>query len=158
MKTKILYLSSLFILISCTSSGTFNQFDKMPENNRWEKSDSKVYEFEIKDDSKFYNMVFQFSHVYDYQFATVPIQFLIEKPDGKTESIAVNMPIKETNGKEIAECSGDICDLKYPFKEKTKLNSNPNRLHSEHELDYSGYPDYKSHDKFFYGPSSTNQY
>ncbi|MFN7674852.1 hypothetical protein [Flavobacterium sp.] len=140
MKTKILFLSSLFfILISCTFSGTFNQFDKMPENNHWEKSDSKIYEFEIKDDSKFYNMVFQFSHVYDYQFATVPIQFLIEKPDGKTESIAVNMPIKETNGKEIAECSGDICDLKYPFKEKTKLTKGKYKITISHNFKGASY-------------------
>ena len=123
MKTKsVLFIASLFILMSCNSSSTFNQFDKMPENNHWEKSDIKVYEFEIKDDAKLYNIVFEFSHVYDYQFVTVPIQFVIESPDGKTENLAIDMPIKESDGKEIADCSGDVCDLKYRIKEKIKLS------------------------------------
>jgi len=140
MKTKILFLSSLFfILISCTSSSTFNQFDKMPENNRWEKSDSKVYEFDITDDSKFYNIVFQFSHVYDYQFATVPIQFVIENPNGEKESLAVDMPIKGTNGKEIAECSGDVCDLKYSIKEKTKLIKGKYKITISHNFKGASY-------------------
>ncbi|WP_264520234.1 gliding motility lipoprotein GldH [Flavobacterium sp. N1994] len=123
MKTKsLLLIAFLFIVLSCNSSSTFNQFDKMPENNHWDKSDVKQYEFEIKDDTKLYNIVFEFSHVYDYQFASVPIQFSIESPDGKTENLAIDMPIRESDGKEIADCSGDVCDLKYRIKEKTTLS------------------------------------
>lgn len=120
---KLTSICLVLFLISCTSSSTFNQFDKMPENNHWEKSDTKVYEFEIKDTSEnsYYNIVFQFSHVYDYQFASIPIQFIIKTPDGKEETLNINLPIKETNGKEIGDCAGDICDLKYLLKTKTKL-------------------------------------
>lgn len=140
MKTKSLLPTALFLLLmSCNSSSTFNQFDKMPENNHWEKSDVKVYEFEIKDDAKLYNIVFEFSHVYDYQFATIPIQFVIESPDGKTENLAIDMPIRESDGKEIADCAGDVCDLKYRIKEKTKLYKGTYKITISHDFKMVSY-------------------
>lgn len=135
MKTKILFLSSLFfILNSCTSSSTFSQFDKMPESNRWMQTDAKVYEFEIKDDSKLYNLVFEFSHVYDYQFQSVPIQFTIKSPDGKEENLAIDLAIKDSSGNQLAECSGDVCDLKYTIKEQTKLTKGNYKVTVSHNF------------------------
>jgi gliding motility-associated lipoprotein GldH len=134
MKTKILFLSSLFfILISC-NSGTFSQFDKIPENNRWEKSDLKVYEFEIKDDTKRHNIVFEFSHVYNYQFDSIPIQFLIKSPDGKEENLAIDLPIKDGSGEQLAECSGDVCDLKYTLKEQIRLSKGTYKITVSHNF------------------------
>lgn len=136
MKTKLLYLSSLFfLLISCNSSGTFSQFDKMDESNRWMKTDVKEYQFDIKDDSKSYNLIFEFSHVYDYQFATIPIQFAIESPDGKVENLAVEVPIRDASGKQLADCSGDVCDLKYTIKEKTKLSKGTYKVKISHNFE-----------------------
>jgi gliding motility-associated lipoprotein GldH len=135
MKTKIVFLSSLFfILISCNSSGTFYQFDKMPENNRWMQTDVKVYEFEVKDDTKRYNIVFEFSHVYDYQFDSIPIQFMIKSPDGKEENLAVDLQLKDSSGKQLAECSGDVCDLKYTVKKQTRLNRGTYKIIVSHNF------------------------
>lgn len=135
MKAKItLLFAALTLFVSCTSSSTFSQFDKMPENNRWEKADAKVYEFEIKDNTSFYNIVFKFSHVFDYQFASVPIQFVIESPDGKKETLAIDLHIKESNGKEIAECAGDICDLKYKVMKKVKLQKGNYKVTVSHNF------------------------
>ena len=140
MKAKSLLLIWLyFILISCNSSSTFHQFDKMPENNRWEKSAPKTFEFEIKDDSKRYTMVFKFSHVYDYQFASVPIQFVIESPDGKKENLTIDLAIKDAAGKQLAECAGDICDLKYIIKEKTKLEKGTYKIIISHNFKGASY-------------------
>lgn len=136
MKTKLLYLSALFfLLMSCNSSGTFSQFDKMPESNRWLKTDVKEYQFEIKDDSKSYDMVFEFSHVYDYQFTGIPVLFVIESPDGKVENLAVDVPIKDASGKQLADCSGDVCDLKYTIKGKTKLIKGTYKVKISHNFE-----------------------
>lgn len=134
MKTKILFLLSLFFILNSCNSGTFSQFDKMPENNRWEKSDLKGYEFEIKDDSKRYTIVFEFSHVYDYQFDSIPIQFIIKSPDGKEENLAVDIQLKDSSGKQLAECSGDVCDLKYTVKKQTRLNSGTYKIIVSHNF------------------------
>ena len=122
MKTKTLILVSLVtVLISCSKQGQYNQFVDFGEENRWQKTDIKTFEFDVTDATPLYNLIFKFSHVYDYQFDSVPINFIIESPDAKKENIPINLIIKDNNQKQLAECSGDICDLNYKIKEKIKL-------------------------------------
>lgn len=111
----------------------------MPESNHWEKSDPKAYEFEIKNDTTLYNIVFRFSHVYDYQFATIPIQFDIESPDGTKETLAVDLQIKDESGQQLAECSGDVCDLDYAVKTKTKLTKGKYKITVSHDFKMAPY-------------------
>ena len=132
MKTIFRLIPLFFVLISCTSASTFSQFDTMPQNNRWEKLDSKVYEFEVDDSKNFYTIIFKFSHVYDYQFTDVPIKFTIESPDREKETLAVDLPIKDSNGKQLGNCSGDICDLKYLIKSKTQLQKGKYKITVSH--------------------------
>lgn len=122
MKTKLLLFCFLFVmLISCEPSGIYSKFDKSAENNRWPQSETKTYEFTVDNDTLLYDVKFHFSHMYDYQFANVPINFSIESPDGKKENIAIDLAIKNDKGEQLANCSGDICDLIYKIKEKIKL-------------------------------------
>ena len=121
MKTKILLLLSLFtILISCSKQNEYNKFVEFGTENRWQKPDVKTFEFDLTDDAQ-YNLTFRFSHVYDYQFASVPIHFSIEKPNGEKDNFSIDLPIKDSAGKDLGECAGDVCDLNYKIKEKTKL-------------------------------------
>lgn len=121
MKTKSLLLLSLFtILISCSKKNGYNEFVTFGEENRWQKLDVKTFEFDLTDEAQ-YNLTFRFSHVYDYQFASVPINFSIEKPNGEKENFSIDVAIKDSDGKDLGECAGDVCDLNYKIKEKTKL-------------------------------------
>jgi gliding motility-associated lipoprotein GldH len=116
------FLFSLFILfISCNKNNVFGKLDKDFDSNRWESKDKKQYEFTIEDDSKVYNLSLLFSHVYDYQFDKVPMVISITDPAGKTENIAFDLQIKDASGKQLADCGGDFCDLKYVFKTKVSL-------------------------------------
>ncbi len=123
MKTKLLIaFLSIFLFISCDKSSVYSEFYKNKEDNRWLKSDEKTFEFTIDDAEELYDVIFDFSHVYDYQFASVPIDFVIENPKGEKEKFTINLKLKDTNGKEIGDCSGDICNLKFKIKQKSKLN------------------------------------
>lgn len=122
MKAKItLLFAALTLFVSCDKSKLFSQFDAFGESNRWQKADAKVYEFAVDDDSQSFDLSFRFSHVYDYQFDSVPINFTIENPNGEKENFSIDLAIKDSSGKEIAECAGDVCDLKFKIKEKIKL-------------------------------------
>jgi gliding motility-associated lipoprotein GldH len=122
MKTKIVFLFvACTLLIACNKSKLYSEFSKFSENNRWEKSVVKNYEFNVEDDTLLYDLTFQFSHVYDYQFNSVPIIFSVENPEGIKENFTIDLVIKDASGKELAECSGDICDLDFKIKEKAKL-------------------------------------
>jgi len=122
MKTKTVFLfAACTLLIACNKSKLYSEFSKFSENNRWEKSVVKNYEFNVEDDTLLYDLTFQFSHVYDYQFNSVPIIFSVENPEGIKENFTIDLVIKDASGKELAECSGDICDLDFKIKEKAKL-------------------------------------
>ncbi len=122
MKTKFLLLFLLSVmLISCNKSGIYSKFDNMEENNRWTQSDAKTYDFTVENDTISYDIKFHFSHVYDYQFANVPINFSIKNPAGAMENLTIDLAIKNAKGEQLANCSGDICDLIYKVKEKVKL-------------------------------------
>ncbi len=135
MKTRLLPFFLFFaIVISCNSSSTFSQFDKMPESNHWEKSDLKGYEFEIADDTALYDLLFQFSHVYGYQFTAIPLDVEIESPDGKKEFFNTTLLIKDSNGNDLGDCSGDICDLTTVIREKTKLQKGRYKITVSHSF------------------------
>ena len=122
MKKNIFMLFGLFFLIvSCNKSEFYSKFDDGFPENRWQEKDAKTYDFTIDDDSKLYNITFRFSHVYDYQFNSVPINFTIVNPNGETEKKQIDLQIKDASGKELAECSGDFCDLNYKLEENIKL-------------------------------------
>jgi len=135
MKTKILLLLPLFtVLISCSKHASYSEFVDFGEDNRWQKSDSRTFDFDITDDSQSYNLVFKFSHVYDYQFAAVPINFTIENPKGEKENLNFDLVIKDASGKQLADCSGDVCDLMYKVKEKVKLEKGKYKVTISHSF------------------------
>ena len=136
MKTKLLLLLSLFtIFISCSDHNNHNQFETFGEENRWQKADAKTFEFDVTDDSQLYKIVFRFSHVYGYQFPSIPLNVLIESPDGKTEELKIDVPIKDDSGKDLGECAGDVCDLNYSIKENTKLQKGKYKVTFSHSFE-----------------------
>lgn len=135
MKTNSLFVFIIFsILISC-SDNHFRRFDILPENHRWGASDKKIYEFDIEDENQLYNIVFQFSHVYEYQFTSISLIAYIDSPDGKTEELMIDIPIKDDSGKDLGECAGDVCDLKYIIKEKIKLQKGSYKVTISHSFE-----------------------
>ena len=121
MKKSILSLIGLILLVSCNKTTVYDKFDDGFTENRWEQKDAKTYDFAIDDATKLYNLTFRFSHVYDYQFSTVPINFTIINPKGKMQKKQIDLQIKDASGKELAECSGDFCDLNYKLEENVTL-------------------------------------
>jgi gliding motility-associated lipoprotein GldH len=110
MKAKIIaMLAILFTLNSCDKSKVYSGFDKDFPDNRWMKSDVRIYNFSIEEKGR-YVIDFDFSHIYDYQFETVPITTDLLFPAGIHAFNKVNLQIK-SDGKEVGDCSGDYCDL-----------------------------------------------
>lgn len=145
MFSVLICFASSLTLVSCSKHNEYSEFVDFGTENRWQKSDVKTFEFDISDakvfdvdvtdDNQLYTMTFLFSHVYDYQFASIPINFTIENPAGETENFSVDLAIKDSNGEELAECAGDICDLNYTIKEKTKLQKGIYKVTISHSFE-----------------------
>jgi gliding motility-associated lipoprotein GldH len=132
MRKRFLFVFFIFSLLISCSDTHFRRFDNSPEDQRWQASDKKVYEFNIENDTQFYTIVFQFSHIYGYQFATIPLNVSIESPDGKTEELSIDLKIADESGKQLADCSGDVCDLYYKIKEREKLQKGKYKITISH--------------------------
>lgn len=120
-RTLLLLLCSILLCVSCDQKEIYRKIDDNFSQNRWDQKDSKTYAFTITDETKPYTIFFLFSHVYDYQFDQVPMDFKIIDPSGKEEIISNSIKIKDANGKQLADCGGDFCDLKQLLKEKVSL-------------------------------------
>jgi gliding motility-associated lipoprotein GldH len=127
-------LFSCLTLFSCKKESVYDKMDKNFKLNRWEKSEIKTYEFSIDNKDQLYDVTLKFAHVYDYQFDSIPLKITIEKPSGGIENIAVSLKIKDAMGKELADCSMDICDLKQTIKEKTKLEKGKYKISISHHF------------------------
>lgn len=136
MKPKFIYqIFSVILLISCSEKTDYKKFIKLPEDHRWLKTDSKIFEFTIDDDTKLYDVAFEFSHIYDYQFASVPIKIDVKNPTGEKEFHTIDFNIKDSNGKPLADCGGDICDMSMNVIEKTKLLKGKYQIKVGHDFD-----------------------
>lgn len=120
MKIKVILFAVLFIYFSCDSKFVYNEFDSDFENNRWLPEHNKTFDFSIEKDVEA-SIVLHLGHIYDFQYDFIPFEIKITYPDGNTEIESIDLKIKDNNGKDIAECSGDICDLYFTLKEKKLL-------------------------------------
>ena len=136
MKIKNLLLICFSVFFAtCSNNTVFQQFDRLDDSNQWAQSETKTYEFTIDDDTVLYDVIFQFSHVYAYQFASVPIHFSVEKPDGSKEDFSTDIFIKDDSGKELGDCVGDICDLNTVVKEKMKWQKGHYKITVSHHFE-----------------------
>jgi len=108
---KLVAVLFFITLSSCQQSKVYDQFDKDFDENRWQKTDVRTYEFDITQGATNYNMDLHFAHIGGYQFASVPIDISIETPNGSIISNKISLAITDENGKDKGDCAGDICDL-----------------------------------------------
>jgi gliding motility-associated lipoprotein GldH len=120
MKFKCCLIVVVFIFLSCDQNRIYSEFDSNLENNRWSSNDSKEFSFSIENE-EVVDVILHLGHIYDFQFASIPIQMEITYPDGHTEIIPIDLKVKNEKGEDIADCSGDICDLYYKVKNKVTL-------------------------------------
>lgn len=134
LKFSILFIA--FSLISCNSNAIYSDFNTDFESNRWNSNEVTTFEFDITEEIQVGSIKLHIGHIYDFQFANVPMEINIIAPDGSSETVNINVKFKDEKGKDLADCSGDVCDLytsivdnkklikgKYKFEVKNKFES-----------------------------------
>ncbi|VXB69038.1 conserved hypothetical protein [Flavobacterium sp. 9AF] len=139
MKLFGFYLLLTIVFLSCDQNKIYSEYTSDFENNRWDSNDTKNFSFTIEKD-EVGDILLHLSHIYDYNFQMIPLQISIAFPDGHTEDIPINLEIKDANGKELGECSGDICDLYYTFKSKIHLKKGKYNISIENKKNIAYLP------------------
>jgi gliding motility-associated lipoprotein GldH len=109
MKKYILVLFGLF-LVSCDKNKVHDSFERDFILNRWITNEEQTFEFSIPEDGV-YDIDLHFGHVYDFQFATIPLELTFLNEEKIINQKAIDLVIKNDIGEDLADCTGDICDL-----------------------------------------------
>lgn len=107
--------------MSCNSNSIYNEFNSNFESNRWNSDEEVSFDFENTNDNEPVSIKLHIGHIYDFQFANVPMEVTVVSPNSSSETINLDVQFKDEAGKDIADCTGDICDLFVPIKDKTTL-------------------------------------
>lgn len=136
MKKTLLLLLMLTVL-SCQKTVVFKDVKKDFADNQWAATDIKKFEFKLKKDIELGDIKLLFSHVHDPQYSTVPVSVSIENPSGEKENFFMNLQLKDADGNDLSECSGDICDLYTNIKEGVKLQKGTYKVTVENKFAYA---------------------
>jgi gliding motility-associated lipoprotein GldH len=134
----------LSLLISCNSKTIFSEIKEGFTANQWPKKEVQSFSFSIEEENKNYDLSITISHVYDYQFDSVPMEVGITNPKGETEILFFDLIIKDAKGKDKGDCLGDLCDLKQTFKKNIKLSKGNYTVHIAHRFNHDYLPNITS--------------
>lgn len=123
MKSSFVLIALLFTFLSCNKNKVYDDFDSSFDNNRWEENDYRVFEFESKQSNEACDLKLHFGHISGFQFKEVPLEVLITAPDGESEVLSINVKLIDESGKDIGDCTGDICDVFQTIKTFDTLES-----------------------------------
>jgi gliding motility-associated lipoprotein GldH len=113
MKTKLLSLLLLkMLLISCNERTIYSALDKNFPEKRWQKSETKTFEFTIDQEARNYSVNVHFAYLSDFVINPVPITATIIYPDNTEQKKEINLFVKDKEGKETGDCGGDYCDIR----------------------------------------------
>lgn len=134
---KALLLFLVFTAVSCQKTVVFKDVKKDFSDNQWVATDVKKFEFKLKKDVEAGDIKLLFSHVYEPQYATVPVSVTIEYPSGEKENVFLNLLLKDAEGNDLSDCSGDICELYTNIKEGVKLPKGDYKVTVENKFAYA---------------------
>lgn len=50
-----------------------------------------------------------------FSYRNILLKVLVQNPQGERQTVHINMPLSEPNGKWYGDCSGDVCMLRHPI-------------------------------------------
>lgn len=110
----------LVLLSSCDKNRVYEKNIDF-EGYKWTYEDKKTFEVEIAD-SELKTVFVNFRHTYFFEARNVILNLEVKTPKDSVFELPLNILLSEPNGMWYSECSGDICDIKYPIKEFTNYS------------------------------------
>lgn len=128
---KLLLLLLVVPFLSCSDS-VVSDSTKNFEDNRWLQEDVKSFSLELGENISSGKLVLNFSHVFDPGYNNLPLAVAVTNPDGATETIMANLELRTKSGKDLGNCTGDICDLKQIIKKNIPFKSSTYKVTLQH--------------------------
>lgn len=142
MKNRVLIATAFFtfslLLFSCDKA-VYKSYQTDLVGNRWQKTDVKTYNFELKEGGN-YDLLVDFSHVYGTQFPALPLKIVMINPDQTRRTADYMLELRNAAGEELGDCSGDYCDLREPVFSNLQLAAGNYQVSVANNFDYDFVP------------------
>ena len=107
MKTLILIIGIFLIFHSCDPGMVYDNFQKT-DKGEWSWEDKKIFNVEINDSLKSYNILLNIRHTKDYPKSNLFVFVNIMAPDGQLLKDTVEIQIADNRGKWLGHGFGKI--------------------------------------------------
>lgn len=119
-KYLVAFVSIMILFISCDKNRVFEE-NKDFDGFRWDYADAKVFEVAIEDAAP-KSVFINFRHTYFFETRNVRLNMEVKFPNDSIAKLPINILLSEPNGMWHSECSGDICDFKFPVEAFTNYS------------------------------------
>lgn len=118
----LIILVVVSFLSSCDKSRYFEKNTDLIDQ-AW--SYGNAISFEIVNSDLLEKKLFvNFRHSSLFPYRNLLLKTLVQNPQGGKETIHINIPLSEPNGKWYGDCSGDVCIVQYPIYYQLKDTGN----------------------------------
>lgn len=104
----------LFIIISCDDNRIFEKNIDI-QNNEWDVNNNLDFEVKIKN-TNLKKVFVNFRHTSEFNYRNVILELIVTNPKAIKDTLNINIPLSEPNGKWYGDCTGNICNLQHSIK------------------------------------------
>lgn len=111
----------LLVLIAVGCGPTVVYEKAVDVGDSWSYEEELVYEFEVTDTARVYELEFRLLHSADYPFQNLYVNLSTTYPDGHVAIDAVSLAVADKRGQYYGQCSGAKCTLPIQLHEDFKF-------------------------------------
>jgi len=116
-----LIIAMAFLFPACGEDFFFEKTYDIP-NAEWTHKDSLIFEVDIQDTLKTYNLLLDIEHSTDYAFQNNYVFVHTYLPNGEHLGKQLNIDFAEKSGKWNGKCSGEQCKLRAIIQQNAYFN------------------------------------
>lgn len=118
---KLIFASSLLILLSCNSNIFYEQTVAFPENI-WQYENVAHFEFNIQDTTRRYDLILDVDHSVDFRFENNYVKIHTTFPEGNKTEDQVSLELTDNLDQWQGDCNSKKCVVSILLQENVYFN------------------------------------
>lgn len=110
----------MILFSACAEKSLYNHTVEF-QNSTWGYEDPALFDFEIEDNTDYYNLFLDIDHSPDYPYENLYLKINTEFPDSSMASDTLSIEMVNKQGTWVGKCGSNQCDLTVFLQEKTKF-------------------------------------
>ena len=119
-KTACLFVFFVMIFSACDPGRLFEE-NRNIEGNAWYYKNAAAFDMQIKDTTKWYNLLVNVRVDADYKYSNIFMWVHVINPEKKSSQRRIEIKLADEHGKWLGSGLGDIYDYQFPVLQKIKF-------------------------------------